>query len=385
MSYIEETYTIMQFLAHISKPQASIAESALSSLDRFSMDVYQIPGERLLEDIGKEKNENKALIVFKQLVDWLQEEHPSVMITFGKQRTQRPFEPLHPRTIKNYVKQLKYILEDCFGIIINDRQFKRKVTIPKPAKFNPDPLTKEELKLIMQYAMSSRRVLYMVQKDSGMRIGEGISFRKKDIDFTKEPVEIHLSASITKTNVARTTFVTKETVPMLKDYVSDKQDNDKVFATNPIHSKAEANEEQYFTTLRKKIGSKHPRFLERYESNKRHAISLHAMRAYTATQCSNAVNEDFGQGIIGHEKYLGQYIRNQDKMPESYKRAENHLMIYETVEIVDQSSELSELRNEISRIKRDSESFKKLTKEKIRLEIEIENQRKELLLARQSS
>ncbi len=385
MSYIQETYTIKQFLDHISKPQASIAESALSSLDRFSMDTYQIPGEKLFEDIGKEKNENKALIVFKQLVDWLQEEHPKVMITFGKQRTQRPFEPLHPRTIKNYIKQLKYILEDCFGIIINDRQFKRKVTIPKPAKFNPDPITKEELRLIMQYAMPSRRVLYMVQKDSGMRIGEGINFRKKDIDFTKDPVEIHLSASMTKTNVARTTFVTKETVPMLKDCVSDKQNDDKVFATNPIHSKAEANEEQYFITLRKKIGVKHPRFLERYESNKRHAISLHAMRSYTATQCSVAVNEDFGQGIIGHEKYLGQYIRNQDKMPELYKRAENHLMIYQTVEVVDQSSELSELRNEISRIKRDSESFKKLTEEKIRLEIEIENQRKELLLARQRS
>ncbi|HEY4681505.1 MAG TPA: tyrosine-type recombinase/integrase [Nitrosarchaeum sp.] len=385
MSYIEETYSIEQFLAHISKPQASIARSALSSLNRFSMETYQIPGERLFEDIGKERNENKALIVFKQLVDWLQKEHPNVMITFGKAKTQRPFEPLHPRTIKNYVKQLKYILEDCFGIIINDRQFKRKVTMPKPDKFNPDPLTKEELRLITQYSMPSRRVLYMVQKDSGMRIGEGISFRKKDIDFIKDPVEIHLSASMTKTKVARTTFVTKETVPMLKDYVSDKQDNDKIFATNPIHSKAKANEEQYFTTLRKKIGVKHPRFLERYESNKRHVISLHAIRAYTATQCSVAVNEDFGQGIIGHEKYLGQYIRNQDKMPELYKRAENHLMIYETVAVVDQYSELSELRNEVYRIKRDSESFKELTKEKIHLEMEIENQRKELLLARQRS
>ncbi len=385
MSYIEETYTIKQFLAHISKPQASIAESALSSLNRFSMDTYQIPGEKLLEDIGKEKNENKALVVFKQLVDWVQEEHPNVMITFGKQGTQRPFEPLHPRTIKNYVKQIKYILEDCFGIVINDRQFKRKVTIPKPAKFNPDPLTKEELKLIMQYAMPSRRVLYMVLKDSGMRIGEGISFRKKDINFTKDPVEIHLSANMTKTNVARTTFLTKETAPILKDYVSDKQDNDKVFATNPVHNKAQANEEQYFTTLREKIGIKQPRFLERYESNNRHTISLHAMRAYTATQCSNAVNEDFGQGIIGHEKYLGQYIRNQDKMPEKYLRAENHLMIYETIEVVDQSSELSELRSEVSRIKRDSESFKKLIEEKIRLEIEIENQRKKLRLAKQHS
>jgi len=385
MSYIEETYTIKQFLAHISKPQASIAESALSSLDRFSMDTYQIPGERLLEDLGKEKNKNKVLIIFKQLVDWLQKEHPNVMITFGKQRTQRQFEPLHPRTIKNYVKQIKYILEDCFGIIINDRQFKRKVTIPKPAKFNPDPLTKEELKLIMQYAMPSRRVLYMVLKDSGMRIGEGISFRKKDIDFTKEPAEIHLSANMTKTNVARTTFVTKETAPMLKDFASDKEDNDKIFATNPIHTKAQANEEQYFTTLREKIGIKHSRFLERYESNQRHVISLHAMRAYTATQCSNAVNDDFGQGIIGHEKYLGQYIRNQDKMPELYKRAENHLMIYETIELIDRSSEISDLRREIKQNRHEFQELLRLQEMKRGLEVEIETQKRELEIMKQSS
>ena len=72
-------------------------------------------------------------------------------------------------------------------------------------------------------------------------------------------------------------------------------------------------------------------------------------------------------------------------MPDLYKRAENYLMIYEIVAVVDQSSELSELRNEVYRIKRDSESFKKLTEEKIRLEIEIENQRKELLLVKQHS
>ncbi len=69
MSYTQETYTVKQFLDHISKPQANIGESALSSLDQFSMNTYQIPGKMLLEGIGKVKNENKALIVFKQFVD----------------------------------------------------------------------------------------------------------------------------------------------------------------------------------------------------------------------------------------------------------------------------------------------------------------------------
>ena len=206
-----------------------------------------------------------------------------------------------------------------------------------------------------------------------MRIGEGISFKKRDIDFTKDPVEIHLSANITKTKSERTTYITKETVPMLKDFVSDKKDDDIIFATNPIHSKAQANEEQYFTTMREKIGVKHPRFLERYESNKRHKITLHAMRAYTATQCADAVNEDFGQGIIGHEKYLGQYIRNQDKMPQLYKRAENHLMIYETVEVVDKTSTLEEMKAELKEeFRRERDEFMRLLQQRDSIRTVIE-------------
>ncbi len=158
------------------------------------------------------------------------------MIPFGMKNCQRPFKPLHSRTIKNYIKSLKNILDDCFGLVFNDRQFKRKVRFPQIENFDPDPLTKEELKLIMEYASRSKRVLYMTLKDSGMRIGEAISIRKKDIEFTKDPVEIHISAKMTKTKFAITTYVTKETKPLLQDFVSDKKDDDLVFGTNENHS-----------------------------------------------------------------------------------------------------------------------------------------------------
>ena len=322
MSYIQERYTVEQFLAERSKAIAYITKSALSQLDRFSIERFQVSSLQLFEDLGKEKNEDKTFFVFNQFITWLQEEHPEIMIPFGNANCQRVFKPLHSRTIKNYIKALKNILEDCFGLVLNDRQFKRKVRFPQIEDFDPEPLTKEELKWIIEYATRSKRVLYMTLKDSGMRIGEAISIRKKDIDFTKDPVEIHISAKITKTKKARITYITRETKSMLQDFVSEKQDNDLVFATNTNLRSAFFNEEQYWSTLREKIGVKHPQFLETYESNGRHKKNLHSMRAFTATQCANAVNEDFGHGIIGHKKYLGQYIRNQDKMPELYKRAE---------------------------------------------------------------
>ena len=175
MSYIQERYTVEQFIAERSKAQENIAKSALSQLDRFSMEQYQVSGLQLFEDLGKEQNESKTFLVLNQFIAWLQEEHPEIMIPFGKMKCQRPFKPLHSRTIKNYIKALKNILDDCFGLVFNERQFKRKVRYPQIENFDPDPLTKEELKLIMEYASRSKRVLYMTLKDSGMRIGEAIS------------------------------------------------------------------------------------------------------------------------------------------------------------------------------------------------------------------
>jgi len=68
--------------------------------------------------------------------------------------------------------------------------------------------------------------------------------------------------------------------------------------------------------------------------------------SFTATQCAEAVDESFGHGIIGHKKYLSQYIRNQDRLAEKYLRAESSLMIYETIEVVDQDERVKKLEKQ---------------------------------------
>ncbi len=67
MSYIQERYTVEQFLAERSNAQANIAKSALSQLDRFSMERFQVSGLQLFKDLGKEKNEDKTLFVLNNL------------------------------------------------------------------------------------------------------------------------------------------------------------------------------------------------------------------------------------------------------------------------------------------------------------------------------
>ena len=79
---------------------------------------------------------------------------------------------------------------------------------------------------------------------------------------------------------------------------------------------------------RKRLAEKFPEFGAKYEHNGFHKISLHAIRAFTATAISkgNSNNEDLGHGYIGHKKYLDQYIRKTEaEQLEIFKNAEPYL------------------------------------------------------------
>lgn len=386
MSYISEKPTLEEYLQSSNSSVSRITHSVVKHFDRFTKMQYDRSSIQVIQDMIKEANDDKWYMVINQFIEWLQQPHSEIEIIAGNYgQFKRTFTGVHPRTIQLYITHLKNVLDDVYGVEFTDRRTRKKIRFPKIPDLEPEPFTKEEIRLMIDYASPNRKVLYMVLKDSGLRIGEAVQIRKCHVDLTKNPIEIHIPANITKTKKSRTTYVTRETVPFLHKKMLDIADNELIFGTSESSERSLNTEEAYFQQLRKELGVHYPKFLERYEENKRHKKNLHSFRAYTSTQCEEAVDEAFGHAIIGHKSYLSQYIRNQNKMPEKYLRAENYLMIYETIEVIDQSSELSELRNEISRIKRDSESFKKLTEEKIRLEIEIENQRKELLLARQGS
>jgi len=385
---MNENLTFDEYLQTKPNSIKDLIVTSLRVLDTFTKLTYDGKSfEEIISEysfLDKDTRQDKIIFVLKRFSLWCQQDHPE--ITYQTRGRTEYHKKKQPRTIMSYTSRIRDVLDSVYGIELNVRNFKKKLSIPDPNDFDPEPFTKQEIRTICDYAHSPKQKLhYMTLKDSAMRLGESVAIRKKHIDITKIPVEITVTASITKTNRTRMTYVTRETAPMLINHLKRLSDNDLVFGSNENQQKATDNAESDFWRLREELKKILPKFDEKYEENGRHKKNIHSLRAFTATQCAEAVDEGFGHGICGHKKYLGQYIRNQDKMPELYKRAENHLMIYETIEVIDQSSELSELRNEISRIKRDSESFKKLTEEKIRLEIEIENQRKELLLARQHS
>lgn len=346
MSYISDTTTRAEFLAERNTRSRQVAQVALNQFDVFCKNQYGKDGDTVILDIVSTGTSEKSYTVLNQFSLWLAEDHPEIKVNMGK--STRPMTKRMPRTIYSYIVVLKSYFEECGGIDINDRRFKRRVKLQKKITVEQEPFTHNELRLICDIASSQRKVLYMTLKDTGMRVGEALQLIKSDIDITKKPIEIHIRAETTKTKQARTTFVSSETSHMLINLLDKKNDTDNVFATNGNPIKAVGNETIMFKYYRTKAG-----MTEKYSHNGRHKKNIHSIRAFTCTQIAETHGEEFAHGFIGHAKYLPMYIRRKDRLPDMFKQCEPKLMLYESIEVIDQDERVRKLEERQEQTRQD--------------------------------
>lgn len=346
MSYIPDTNTREEYLNSKTAPNTrKMAESSLTQFGRFTASKYDKTPEQIMTDL---KDEEKALeriyTILNQWVTWLGQDHPEIITYRGRYKNiKKTFKAIHPNTQKQYLNHITSFLEDVGGFEINSRRLRKRVRLPKAEEEDPEPFTKDELRILLDNCSNTKKTLFMVLKDSGMRIGESLQLKKKHFDTTKTPIEIHIPAFATKKKKARTTFVTRETRHALMRRLNELNPDDLVFGTNDDVEVSVNTQISQFDYIRKKVGKIYPRFLEKYDSNGRFKITLHSLRSFTATQCAETIDDSFAHTILGHKQYLSQYIRNQDKLSEKFVRSENHLMIYETVEVVDSDERVAKL------------------------------------------
>ena len=358
MSYIQDCLTKEDFINKFESKYQQIVRATLTSYESFCQSKFGFSGDKVLQDLVEDHKQthsmDKIYTLFNQYVQFLQEDHPEITVYWRFKS--RPFKKKHPSTTSNYVKCLRYFFEDCGNFEFNLRKLKSRIRLPKIPKEDPEPLTHEEIRELCDIATHGRKTMYMVLKDSGMRIGECMSLRKKDVDLTKEPIEIHLPATITKTKKSRITFVTRETAPMFQRIVvSIKDDEGLIFGSSYNIERSIQNEEQIFQRFRSKLGKSNPKWIERYDHNNRFKKNIHSLRAFTATQGDSAIDETWGHALIGHSKQLGQYIRNKDTFVQKYLRTEPKLMVYEKEVVVENTdSEIDILKKQVNRLIRET-------------------------------
>jgi len=354
MSYLEDSRTIKEYLDNINdRGKKNHIGSILNQFNTFCKQSFNKTHQQVMDDIKKEisktNSKDKIYVLFNKFRDWLSVDHPEIVYYTGKDLKQKKtIKKRHPNSIRQYISKMRNIFEEVGNIEINSRIFNKRVRIEKAEEEEAEPFTKKQMRLFLDRCSNHNKLKYMTMKDSGIRVGELVQIRKSDIDITKNPVEIRIQARYTKTRRARITFVTRETAPMLIRLLKRKQENELVFGTNEDPYVAKGTEKAEFNYYRDQLTKEYPEFGERYQSNNRHKKTIHSIRSFTSTQCAEAIDESWGHSIIGHSKYLGQYIRNQNKRAEMYMRSENYLMIYEREIIVEHDEEVNNIQVQLN-------------------------------------
>ena len=195
-----------------------------------------------------------------------------------------------------------------------------------------------------------RQALYLFLGSSGMRIGETMKLRKKDLDFSTERIKINIPANITKTGKGRSTFISKEAAEKLKP-ILDKLNPDDLIFTKERKDPQDAIivEQKVLTLALDRLGLN-----DRYSSNNLHKISSHSFRSYFFTKATRKHGENYAHKLVGHSGYLMQYDRMND-----VEKLKMYLDLEPDLVIFDQTK--NEL--EINRLRVENQSIKELREE----------------------
>ena len=229
-----------------------------------------------------------------------------------------------PSTIKIQFTHLNQFLY-YMGIKLFPQDIKNELTFPKKTTEELVPLQLSDIHQLFKHCNGRKQGLYLALLSSGMRIGELVQIKKKDLDFSKQRVMVKISAKYTKTKAARTTFLSKETAMMISPRLKQIDDNDLVWGSNKNPHIASIAEAKNFKRYCKLAGLD-----EQYESNGRMKITLHTFRAYFFTKAARIHDENYAHKMTGHGGYLMQYDRlSIDEKLEMYLKLEPELLVYD--------------------------------------------------------
>ena len=364
INYINRQLTDEEFLKRVYEKGKSLStekktRAAINNLEYFTQDKYKKSRITVLndlkEDLDKTHNLDLVLRFFQDFIDWMGEAHPEIRFYTNKNdKTGRPIPSKNPEVTRSYAGIIKRYVKLCHGIKIDDDDFSEWLTVPvdDTEDEEPEPFLKEELKLILDNIVDPRRkTLFMVIKDTRLRIIESMRVKKKYFDLTTDPPELRIPRIIQKnkrTSKTRTAFLCRETVPGITQLLKNLNDEDLVFTDNPYDISARNNEIRLWRNRANKLGFTDKKVSGHLKKN------IHSIGSFTITALKEATKDpDYAHGYTGHTRYLQQYIRlSKERQIELFRQAEPYLSLYETrTVIIDESKELKEIKEKLEKYK----------------------------------
>jgi len=240
---------------------------------------------------------------------------------------------------KNYLKYRR--------VKFDKDELESSLDFKKEIKSEKYPLTKEDIKTLLDHASFESRAKILLQTGSGFRISELLTLRKCDINKDLERFTAIIRAECAKNGIERVTIISSEAMPYLDKILENKNDNDLLFYHNAKNIRnAVIAELKVFNRIRKRAN------LDMiYENKKTHKITTHSFRAFFISQFEKTYS-GFGHVLSGHGKYMKQYERfTIGEKIEKYIETEKYLLINSNSDQEQKNKrEMSELRAKVSRL-----------------------------------
>jgi len=253
------------------------------------------------------------------------------------------------------------------GIKLDSRDVKSELIFPKTQEEELYPLQIEDISKILSAASYDKRGMYLAQISSGMRLGEIVQIRKKDLVLGSDRIMVKIPAKITKSQQARTTFLSKEAEKMIRHTLKKLDDDDLVWGNNPIPINNEIVEIANLHRYLSKCG------LDMKYDSGQYKINTHSFRAFFITKISRH-DPNFAKKLAGQKGYLLQYDRMTDKEKlDKYLEIEKDLIIDPTERqkrIIDQKDKkIAEIEARFLRMDKMMDKADKIQKQLAKTEV----------------
>ena len=346
MSIITKKKTTETFLASLDRlPKNTIycQKNTVSKFTVFISETQNLTPDQLCEEL---------LIMKKQD----EEEYINTLYTILQDFIDDMNNKISANSIKTnfaYLRTFLYYL----GVRTNQQDVKMMLKFPKVSHEEKYPLKIEELRKIIDHFTRYPiiKACFQAQASSGMRIGEVLQVRKRDLVF-KERIHIYIKASGSKNLRGRTVILSKETQETMKTYLDDLNDDDLVFYRG-VTENEKAREINALRNLRVCLDRLN---LDMKYENGKYKISSHSLRSFFFTQAVRKHGENYAHRMTGHSGYLMQYDRmNDEEKLKMYLELEPDLSIYATTKAdleierlrILQTKENKELKDQLDELK----------------------------------
>jgi len=342
MSILDVKRNKQDFLKHKSKSSTNTLVNysfIFKSVEKFCLNKYDSSLEDVIEELAVVENPQE------QVEDMIQTYIDELELEGKPRSTVFSYSCL----AKNYLKYRR--------VKFDKDELETSLDYKRETKSEKYPLTKEEIKTLLDHASFQARAKILLQSGSGFRISELLTLRKCDIKRDLERYTAKIRAEYAKNGIERTTIVSSEAMPYLDKILESKNDNDLIFYHEAENVRnAVISELNMFDRLRKRANLDMV-----YDNKKTHKITTHSFRAFFISQFEKTYS-GFGHVLSGHGKYMKQYERfTIGEKIEKYIETEKYLLIYEKPDDTSNlKKELVEMRAKIARLEELNQASKRI-------------------------